>query len=119
MMNKRRSPLRHQIAVAIGALVIATVGFYGGYHEGHTELPKSFAMDFSGCLWTPPSPAAALATLSYFYGIKIGITPEEYEEAILNQLESAGRTPRQAVAEMKWLDGCFADYETPPDKRNH
>ena len=64
-------------------------------------------------MWIPPSPKAALLTLSYFYGVAPGVSSADYEEAIRAQLVAAGATSQAAAAEVKWLDDCFASYIVP------
>ena len=79
---------------------------------------NSFAMIFGHCVWLPPSPKAALLVLVYFYGMgDPGTLPSTYEAAIEAQMVSAGATPVEAHRQMLWLDGCFASYVVPPDKR--
>ena len=70
-------------------------------------------MIFGKCVWTPPSPKAALLALSYFYGIAPGVPPAQYEDAIRGQLLSAGASQEAATAEVKWLDDCFASSIVP------
>jgi hypothetical protein len=77
---------------------------------------NSFAMIFGKCVWIPPSPKAALLTLSYFYGVAPGVSPAQYEDAIRAQLVSAGATQEAAAAEVKWLADCFASYVAPKDR---
>jgi hypothetical protein len=77
---------------------------------------NSFAMIFGKCVWTPPSPKAALLTLSYFYGVAPGVPPAQYEDAIRAQLVSAGATQEAAAAEVHWLEDCFASYVAPKDR---
>ena len=74
---------------------------------------NSFAMIFGKCVWTSPSPKAALLALSYFYGAAPGVSPTEYENAIRAQLVAAGASQEAAAAEVKWLKDCFASYVVP------
>ena len=82
---------------------------------------NSFAMIFGHCVWIPPSPKAALAALSLFFGI--GINSESdiaAGEAILaSQYVSAGKTQIEAQKEVDSLNTCFGTYEVPPENRNH
>jgi hypothetical protein len=75
---------------------------------------NGFAMIFGKCVWVPPSPKAAMLTLAYFFGSAPSVTPDAYEAQIRQQLVAAGATQEAAVAEMKWLDGCFATYTPDP-----
>jgi hypothetical protein len=78
---------------------------------------NSFAMIFGKCVWIPPSPKAALVALSYFYGATPGVLPADYEAALRDQLVAAGFTQQAAVAEVKWLDDCFASYVVPNNQQ--
>lgn len=71
-------------------------------------------MIFGNCVWSPPSPKAALIALAYFYGTIPGLSVDSYETEIRQQLVAAGSTQEAAAAEMKWLDACFATFT--PDK---
>jgi hypothetical protein len=73
---------------------------------------NSFAMIFGKCVWIPPSPKAATLALAYFFGTVPGVTPTVYEAEIRQQLVAAGASEEAAIAEVKWLDGCFATYTT-------
>jgi hypothetical protein len=71
---------------------------------------NGFAMIFGKCVWVPSSPKAATIVLAYFFGIVPGLPPAAYEAQLREQLVAAGRTQEAAVAEIQWLDGCFATY---------
>lgn len=71
---------------------------------------NSFALIFGKCVWVPPSPKAATMALAYFFGTVPGVTADAYEAVIRQQLVAAGATEEAALAEMKWLDACFANY---------
>ena len=81
---------------------------------------NSFAMIFGRCVWIPPSPKAALAALSLFYGIGIGsgVDAAGYEEAIAGQYVSGGKTEAEAQQEIAALNVCFGTYEVPPEHRS-
>jgi hypothetical protein len=82
---------------------------------------NSFAMIFGHCVWIPPSPKAALAALSLFYGIGIngGADIDKYEYAVASEYVSTGETKVQAQKQIDWLNACFASYEVPPQNMNH
>jgi hypothetical protein len=95
-------------------------------HVTAIEVPmdtslNSFAMIFGHCVWIPPSPKAALAALSLFYGIGISTGPDiaDAEASIAGQFVAAGKSQSEADKEIAWLNSCFATYEVPPDKQNH
>jgi hypothetical protein len=71
---------------------------------------NGFAMIFGTCVWVPPSPKAATVALAYFFGTTPGLPIDAYEAQIRQQLVAAGATQEAALAEMKWLDACFATY---------
>jgi hypothetical protein len=71
---------------------------------------NGFAMIFGKCVWVPPSPKAATVALAYFFGTMPGLPVEAYKAQIRQQLVAAGATQEAALAEMKWLDDCFATY---------
>jgi len=71
---------------------------------------NGFAIIFGKCVWVPPSPKAATIALAYFFGTIPGLSADAYEAQIRQQLVAAGATQEAAVAEMKWLDECFATY---------
>ena len=71
---------------------------------------NGFAMIFGKCVWVPPSPKAAAVALAYFFGTTPGLPVDAYKAQIRQQLVVAGATQEAAVAEMKWLDDCFATY---------
>jgi hypothetical protein len=81
---------------------------------------NSFAMIFGRCVWIPPSPKAALAALSLFYGVGIssGADAAGYEAAIASQYVSGGRTEAEAQKEIAALNACFGTYEVPPEHRS-
>jgi hypothetical protein len=81
---------------------------------------NSFAMIFGRCVWIPPSPKAALIALSYFFGTTPGLMPEAYESELRQQMIAAGESEQHALAEIKWLNECFASY-TPAghDSQRH
>jgi hypothetical protein len=74
---------------------------------------NSFAMIFGKCVWIPPSPKAATLALAYFFGTVPGLQPTAYEAGIRQQIVAAGKTQEAAIAEVKWLDECFASYAVP------
>lgn len=78
---------------------------------------NSFAMIFGRCVWIPPSPKAALAALSLFYGVGIGSGADVagYEAAIAGQYVSSGKTEAEAQQEIAALNACFGTYEVPPE----
>jgi hypothetical protein len=82
---------------------------------------NSFAMIFGRCVWIPPSPKAALAALSLFYGIGINTQPDivAAEATIVGQYIAAGKSQSDADKEVAWLNACFATYEVPPENQNH
>jgi hypothetical protein len=82
---------------------------------------NGFAMIFGHCVWIPPSPKAALAALSLFFGIGINGEPDiAAREAILaSQYVAGGKTPIEAQKEVASLNTCFGTYEVPPENRNH
>jgi hypothetical protein len=69
---------------------------------------NGFAMIFGKCVWTPPSPKAATIALAYFFGTMQGVSAEQYENALHQQIVAAGSSEAAAAAEIKWLDECFA-----------
>ena len=81
----------------------------------------SLAMIFGHCVWIPPSPKAALAALSLFFGIGINGEPDvAAREAILaSQYIAAGKTQIEAQKEVASLNDCFGTYEVPPENTNH
>jgi len=82
---------------------------------------NSFAMIFGHCVWIPPSPKAALAALSLFFGIGIQGQPDisVREEIVASQYVAAGKTKVQAQKEVDALNACFGTYEVPPENTNH
>ena len=82
---------------------------------------NSFAMIFGHCVWIPPSPKAALAALSLFFGIGIQGQPDISirEEIVASQYVAAGKTKVEAQKEVDALNACFGTYEVPPENRNH
>lgn len=82
---------------------------------------NSFAMIFGRCVWIPPSPKAALAALTLFYGV--GITGngdiESLQADIADQYVARGKSQSDADTEINWLNTCFGTYETPPENQNH
>ena len=82
---------------------------------------NSFAMIFGRCVWIPPSPKAALAAFSLFFGIDTGTEADTAaaEAIIIRQYTVAGKSQSDANKEVAWLNACFATYEVPPEKRNH
>jgi hypothetical protein len=82
---------------------------------------NSFAMIFGRCVWIPPSPKAALAAFSLFFGIDTRTEPDiaAVEAIISSQYTVAGKSQSDADKEVAWLNACFATYEVPPEKRNH
>jgi hypothetical protein len=82
---------------------------------------NSFAMIFGRCVWIPPSPKAALAAFSLFFGVDTRTEPDiaAAEATIASQYIVAGKTQTEADKEVAWLNACFATYEVPPENRNH
>jgi hypothetical protein len=82
---------------------------------------NSFAMIFGHCVWIPPSPKAALAALSLFFGIGIQGQPDISirEEIVASQYVAAGKTAIEAKKEVDALNACFGTYEVTPENRNH
>lgn len=82
---------------------------------------NSFAMIFGRCVWIPPSPKAALAAFSLFFGVDTRTEPDiaAAEATIASQFIVAGKSQSQADKEVAWLNACFATYEVPPENRNH
>jgi hypothetical protein len=89
-------------------------------------LPKKYAVrieyiEYSGRDFYLSNEAmisvARLVILLYFYGLDPGILPSMYEAAVEQQYIAAGETADQAHRDMVWLDGCFASYVVPPNKR--
>ena len=78
-------------------------------------------MIFDHCVWTPPSPKAALVALSLFFGIGINTEPgiAAGEAALASQYVSAGKTQAEAQKEVAALNACFGTYEVPSEHRNH
>ena len=77
-------------------------------------------MIFGRCVWIPPSPKAALAALSLFYGVGIGSGADVagYEAAIAGQCVSSGKTEAEAQKEIAALNACLGTYEVPPEHRS-
>ena len=75
-----------------------------------------FAFVIGKCVLVPPSPKAALAILSLFYGI--GVTSEvdvvDYKSVIAEQYVAAGQSSAQAANAMAHLDACIATYQPTP-----
>jgi len=82
---------------------------------------NSFAMIFGRCVWIPPSPKAALAALSLFYGagVRSGADAAGYEAAIASQYVAGGKTEAEAQQEIAALKVCFGTYEMPPERSSH
>ena len=82
---------------------------------------NSFAIIFGHCVWTPPSPMAAMVALNLFFGIGIHTDSEHAaaEAAIVSQYVSTGKTEAAAKKAVADLDGCFGTYEVPPENRKH
>jgi hypothetical protein len=82
---------------------------------------NSFAMIFGHCVWIPPSPKAALAALSLFFGIGIQGQPDISirEEIVASEYVAGGKTQIEAQKEVAALNACFGSYEVPPENRNH
>jgi len=82
---------------------------------------NSFAMIFGHCVWIPPSPKAALAALSLFFGIGIQGQPDISigEGIVASQYVAAGKTKVEAQKEVDALNACFGTYEIPPENTNH
>ena len=76
---------------------------------------NSFAIIFGRCVWIPPSPMAALAALSLFYGISIrsGADAAGYEATIAGQYVSSGKTEAEAQQEIAALNACFGTMRFP------
>jgi hypothetical protein len=62
---------------------------------------NSFAMIFGRCVWIPPSPKAALAALSLFYGIGVSGEPDitALQTIISDQYVSTGKSQSEADKE--------------------
>jgi hypothetical protein len=82
---------------------------------------NGFAMIFGHCVWIPPSPKAALAALSLFFGIGIQGQPDisVREEVLASQYVAAGKTQGEAHKEVDALNSCFGTYDVPPENTNH
>jgi hypothetical protein len=80
---------------------------------------NSFAMIFGHCVWIPPSPKAALAALSLFFGIGINGEPDiaAHEAVLASQYVAGGKTAVEAQKEVDSLNACFGTYEIPPRNR--
>jgi len=81
---------------------------------------NSFAMIFGRCVWIPPSPKAALAALSLFYGIGVSGEPDitALQTIISDQYVSTGKSQSEADKEIVWLNDCFSTYDVPAENRN-
>jgi hypothetical protein len=71
---------------------------------------NGFAFIVGHCVWIPPSAKAALAFTAWFFGAVPGMQPEDYAQAIAAQYRAAGKTERQAAAQIAWLRGCIASW---------
>lgn len=82
---------------------------------------NSFAMIFGRCVWIPPSPKAALAAFSLFFGIDTTTEPDiaAAEAIIASEYIVGGKSQSEADKQIAWLNSCFATYEAPPENRNH
>ena len=82
---------------------------------------NSFAMIFGHCVWIPPSPKAALAALSLFFGNDVNTEPDiaAGEAVLAAQYVAVGKTQTEAQKEVAALNACFGTYEVPPENRNH
>ena len=114
------------------SVILSGVAFAGSSAEssngrtayGDTDVARhlnSFAMIFGRCVWIPPSPKAALAAFSLFFGVDTRTEPDiaAAEATIASQFIVAGKSQSQADKEVAWLNACFATYEVPPENRNH
>lgn len=80
---------------------------------------NSFALIVGKCVWIPPSGKAALAFIMYLWGASgPGVTVQDYEALIIEQMVIAGETKDQAQDDMQWLNHCAASYVVP-DKDKH
>jgi hypothetical protein len=82
---------------------------------------NSFAMIFGRCVWIPPSPEAAFAAFSLFFGIDTRTQPDAAaaEAVIVGQYVVSGKSRPEADKELAWLNTCFATYEVPPENSSH
>jgi hypothetical protein len=80
----------------------------------------SFGLLIGECIWKPPSPAAAIAAVLYFFGIGATASGEEFVHdfhvALNGQYRAAGYTEELASQEVLAFDECVASYT--PDVKN-
>ncbi|HWB51453.1 MAG TPA: hypothetical protein VG651_20240 [Stellaceae bacterium] len=78
------------------------------------EYPHSFRLLIGDCLWRPPSPAAAVGAVLYFFGVGASTGGEEFvynfHVALAGQYRAAGFSDEQAVSEVRAFDQCVASY---------
>ena len=129
MALRRRRLLAFVLSIALVLSGVALAGSSAESSNGRTAYSdtdvahhlNSFAMIFGRCVWIPPSPKAALAAFSLFFGVDTRTEPDiaAAEATIASQFIVAGKSQSQADKEVAWLNTCFATYEVPPENRNH
>lgn len=102
------------VALVLSGLALIAIGLY----PQKPPARPGITFEFGGCQWTPPSPKAAAAFVSYFYGLDPNLMPADYEAIIEQQLVAAGETPERAHKEMAMLDRCFSHYVVPAKDRS-
>ena len=82
------------------------------------NAPHGFALVIGDCIWQPPSPAAAVAAVLYFFGVGATTGGEAYVHdfhlMLADQYVAAGQTEKQATEEVAKFDGCVASYVPEP-----
>jgi hypothetical protein len=79
-----------------------------------------FGLLIGGCIWKPPSPAAAIEAVLYFFGIGVGTSGEafvhDFHVLLKGQYLAAGFTEERASREVLAFDQCVASY-VPEDQK--
>jgi hypothetical protein len=82
---------------------------------------RSFGLLIGGCIWKPPSPAAAVSAVLYFFGVGANTSGEDFVHdfhvLLKDQYLAAGLTEELASKEVLAFDQCVASY-TPENTEN-